>query len=235
MAAFSPDSDPEDVLPALARNVVTNGYQASRSNDELEETEYLKLVHRYLAQARELGQLAGADKFIKVPTCESTQTNDLLRILGFRMRGGCGSEVVLETVNAPRAFLTTDSGFPLAQLEQALRTDKPFTYDFHPTPVPVLYTAGLLDHGAKRKRRAISSTPFSAIPGSAGFYLGMSKLDPETADALKKECTPRQTARVCERARFLRRQLRDPQGKAVLPGRREIRRRVGRTCGSFAG
>jgi len=37
---------------------------------------------------------------------------DLLRILGYRMRGGCGSEVVLETVNAPRAFLTTDSGFP---------------------------------------------------------------------------------------------------------------------------
>ena len=37
-------------------------------------------------------------------------------------RGGCGSEVVLETVNASRAFLTTDSGFPLADLEQALST-----------------------------------------------------------------------------------------------------------------
>ncbi len=48
MAAFSADTVPEDVMPALARNVVTNGYQASRSNEELEETEYLKLVHRYL-------------------------------------------------------------------------------------------------------------------------------------------------------------------------------------------
>ncbi len=55
------------------------------------------------------------------------------------MRGGCGSEVVLETVNATRAFLTTDSGFPLNDLEQALRTNRPFTYDFHPTTVPVLF------------------------------------------------------------------------------------------------
>ena len=139
MAAFSADAAPEDVMPALARNVVTNGYQAARSNDELEETEYLKLVHRYLSQARELDKLAGIDHVIRVPNCESTQTNDLLRVLGYRMRGGCGSEVVLETVNAARAFLTTDSGFPLAQLEQSLRTDKPFTYDFHPVSVPILY------------------------------------------------------------------------------------------------
>jgi len=49
MAALSPDSDPSDVLPALARNVVTNGYQASHNNESLEQTEYLKLVHRYLS------------------------------------------------------------------------------------------------------------------------------------------------------------------------------------------
>ena len=52
------------------------------------------------------------------------------------MRGGCGSEVVLETVNAPRAFLTTDSGFPVNELESALRTNRPFTYDFHPARDP---------------------------------------------------------------------------------------------------
>ena len=53
MAALSPDADLSDVLPALARNVVTNGYQASHNNESLEQTEYLKLVHRYLSQARE--------------------------------------------------------------------------------------------------------------------------------------------------------------------------------------
>src|SRR5437764_12118994 len=138
-AAISPDALPEEVLPALARNVMTNGYEASHSNEALEQTEYLKLVHRYLAQARELDKLAGADKMIKVENCESASAGELLKILGYRMRGGCGSEVVLETVNASRAFLTTDSGFPLTELEQALRTNRPFTYDYKPLNVPVLY------------------------------------------------------------------------------------------------
>jgi hypothetical protein len=66
MAAISSEAGPEDVLPALARNVVTNGFQASHSNDALEQTEYLKLVHRYLSQARELEKLAGDSKTIKV-------------------------------------------------------------------------------------------------------------------------------------------------------------------------
>ena len=38
---------------------MTNGYEASHSNEALEQTEYLKLVHRYLSQARELEKLAG--------------------------------------------------------------------------------------------------------------------------------------------------------------------------------
>src|SRR4029078_2038333 len=87
MAAISAEASPEDVLPALARNVVTNGYQASHSNDALEQTEYLKLVHRYLTQARELDKLAGEQKIIRTENCESTAVAELLRILGFRMRG----------------------------------------------------------------------------------------------------------------------------------------------------
>ena len=113
MAAISPDSRPRDILPALAHNVITNGYEASHGNEALEQTEYLKLVHRYLSQAHELDKLAGDGKIIEVKTCDAANVADLLRILGFRMRGGCGSEVVLETVNAARAFLTTDSGFPI--------------------------------------------------------------------------------------------------------------------------
>ena len=51
---WRPISTPRELLPALARNVVTNGYQAATSNEALEQTEYLKLVIRYLSQAREL-------------------------------------------------------------------------------------------------------------------------------------------------------------------------------------
>src|SRR6185369_5547865 len=71
MAAISSDLNPDEVLGALARNVVTNGYQASHSNDALEQTEYLKLVHRYLSQASELTKLAGEQGVIKIENCES--------------------------------------------------------------------------------------------------------------------------------------------------------------------
>ncbi len=161
MAAISPDALPEEILPALARNVVTNGYEASHSNEALEQTEYLKLVHRYLSQAKELDKLAGEDKVIKIATCDAPNVADLIRILGFRMRGGCGSEVVLETVNAARAFLTTDSGFPVDKLEEALRTNRPFSYDFHPTQVPVLFGAEYWTPGRRRMRT--SSPASSAI------------------------------------------------------------------------
>jgi hypothetical protein len=217
MAAIAGDSDPDGVLPALARNVVTNGYQASRSNEALEETEYLKLVHRYINQARELEKLAGADKVIQVPSCESTQTNDLLRVLGFRMRGGCGSEVVLETVNAQRAFLSTDSGFPIAQLEQALRTDKPFRYDFQPTRVPVLYTPDYWITG-KEKSTGDFLDAFLGDPSLCRFYLGMSKLDPETANALKQYMTPVRLRAFAGVLDFFGGNFEIRQGKAVVPG-----------------
>src|SRR3954447_10040365 len=186
MAALSPDLNPSDLLPALARNVVTNGYQASSGAESLEQTEYLKLVVRYLSQARELEKLAAPNNgMLKIDTCESTQTADLLRVLGYRMRGGCGSDVVLETVNATRAFLTIDSGFPLATLEQALRTNRPFTYDFSPTKVPVLYGTQYWTT-AIDKQNGDFIDGFLSDPQLCRLYLGLSKLDPDTAEDLKK-------------------------------------------------
>src|SRR4051812_17840375 len=108
MAALPPDLGPEGLLPAFARPIVTNGYQAISSSESLDQTEYLRLVVRYLAQARELSALAGSAHKIVVPSCDSQQAGDLLRVLGYRMRGSCGGDVVLETVNPTRAFLTVD-------------------------------------------------------------------------------------------------------------------------------
>ena len=187
MAALSPDLQAEDLLPALARNIVTNGYQASASAEALEQTEYLKLVIRYLSQARELEKLAAPNNnILTIATCESPQTADLLRILGYRMRGGCGSDVVLETVNATRAFLTIDSGFPLAQLEQALRTNRPFTYDFQPTKVPVLYGPEYWMAATNDKPNGEFIDAFLSDPSVCRLYLGYSKLDSETAKELKE-------------------------------------------------
>ena len=75
MAALSPDLSPDELLGGLARNIVTNGYQASASSDSLDQTEYLKLVFRYLSQARELEKLASdSNHAIKIETCDSPKT-----------------------------------------------------------------------------------------------------------------------------------------------------------------
>jgi hypothetical protein len=217
MAALSPDIGPEDLLPALARNVVTNGYQAGASNEALEQTEYLKLVVRYLSQARELDKLAGADKVIKVETCDSTQTGELLRVLGYRMRGGCGSEVVLETVNATRAFLTIDSGFPLAELEQSLRVNRPFAYDYKPTQAPVLYGA---DYWliAKDRQGAEFIDTFLGDPSLCRLYLSLAKLDPATAEELRKDTTVQKIRAYAHVLDFYGGMFQVREGKAVVPG-----------------
>ncbi|MCX6631610.1 MAG: hypothetical protein NTW28_28700 [Candidatus Solibacter sp.] len=219
MAALSPDADPFDVLPALARNVVTNGYQASHNNESLEQTEYLKLVHRYLSQARELEKLSGETRTIKIDTCESPAAGELLRILGFRMRGGCGSEVVLETVNAPRAFITTDSGFPLNDLEQALRTNRPFAYDFHATAIPVMfgpeYWSGPKD---KDKDAANFIENFISDPSVCRLYLGFTKLDTDTAEAMRKVASLTRLKAYSHVLDFFGGMFEIRDGKAVVPG-----------------
>ena len=218
MAAIAGDASPNDVLPALARNVVTNGYQASHSNEALEQTEYLKLIHRYLSQAQELEKLAGDSKIIKIENCESPSVGELLRILGFRIRGGCGSEVVLETVNAARAFLTTDSGFPINVLEEALRTNRPFTYDYHPTEVNVLFGPEYWTGAAKDKDPSGFVDYFISDPSLCRLYLGFSKLDRETANDLRKAMPFTRVKAYAHVLDFFGGMFQIRGGKAVLPG-----------------
>jgi len=217
MAALSPELQPDDLLVALARNVVTNGYQAASSNEALEQTEYLKLVVRYLSQARELERLGGESKTLKIQTCDSTETGDLLRVLGYRMRGGCGSDVVLETVNASRAFLTIDSGFPLAELEQALRTNHPFTLDYHPARVPILYKPEYWQ-SAKDKTSGEFIDYFISDPSLCRLYLGLAKLDPATAERLRESMPAARLKVYAHVLDFFGGMFQIRDGKAVVPG-----------------
>ncbi|MGH9658144.1 MAG: hypothetical protein ACRD96_06340, partial [Bryobacteraceae bacterium] len=184
----------------------------------LEQTEYLKLVHRYLSQARELEKLGGAERVIKVETCESASAGELMKILGYRMRGGCGSEVVLETVNASRAFLTTDSGFPLTDLEQALRTNRPFTYDFKPTSIPVLYGADYWLAGRDKDKPVEFIDAFLGDPSMCRLYLGFSKLDPETAEEIRKAVAMQRIKAFAHVLDFFGGMFEIRGGKAVIPG-----------------
>ena len=217
MAALAPDLAPQDLLPALARNVVTNGYQALSSSEGLDQTEYLKLVIRYMSQARELDKLAGADKVIRLETCETAKTADLLKVLGYRMRGGCGSDVVLETVNATRAFLTIDSGFPLADLEQALRSNRPFAYDFKPSRIPVLYGQ---DYwlSAKDKAQGEFIDVFLSDPSVCRLYLALAKMDPAVSAALRESSGVLKLKAFAHVLDFYGGLFEIRNGKAVTPG-----------------
>jgi hypothetical protein len=168
--------------------VVTNGYQAVSSNESLDQTEYLRLLIRYIGQARELTALAGSGRKIVIPTCDSEQAADLLRILGYRMRGSCGGDVVLETVNPTRSFLTVDSGFPIAQLEQDLRANRKFEYAFAPTEIPVLYGPEYwLGAISTKNSRPDFIDAFLSDPSICRLYLGLSKLDNVTAEAMRRK------------------------------------------------
>lgn len=216
MAALSQDQDPHTLLTALARNVITDGYRASQTGESLEPTEYMKLLTRYVSQARELTEFAGDSNEVRIEECESSRTGDLLRILGYRMRGGCGSEVVLETVNASRAFLTIDSGFPLAELEQSLRTNRRFVHPYQPTRVPILYGAGYWYPEKEKQQQFIES--FLADPALCRLYIALSNLDEETAAALHTAIPQERLRAFAHVLDFFGGMLQVRGGKATVPG-----------------
>ncbi len=219
MAALAPDLALDEVLPSLARNVVTNGYRAYSANDALEQTEFLSLVLRYLSQARELEKLSGPDKFIRITQCDSSETGVLLRVIGYRMRGACGADVVLETINASRAFLTTDSGFPIGELELALRTNRPFALDYKPTRIPLLYTRDYWQPVSKNNSdRSEFIDYFVSDPSLARLYVGVSKIDPETAEILRQAMPAARFKLFAHVLDFFGAMFRIRDGKAIVPG-----------------
>ena len=218
MAALSPDLAPEDMLAALAHNITLNGYSSLHANESLEPTEYLKLVIRYLSQARELEQLAGNEKILRVETCDSTVTGDLLRILGYRMRGGCGSDLALETVNPSRAFLTIDSGFPLSELEAALRTNRPFMLDYHRARVPILYGADYWQPAVAGQKPVEFIDYFLGDPTLCRLYSATAALDPDTAEQLRKDMPAAKAKVYAHVLDFFGSMFELRDGKALVPG-----------------
>ena len=57
MAGISQKITPEEVLPLLSRNVFTEGFEGTSR-----PTEFLILLRRYVVQARELAELAAAQR-----------------------------------------------------------------------------------------------------------------------------------------------------------------------------
>jgi hypothetical protein len=137
MAGISQKISPDEVVPLLAHNIFTQGYEGARDGGR--PTEFLILLSRYVHQANELALLAGPDGTIHVSNCE--EAKPLLQVLGYRVHQECGQgSTSLATSDPERAFLTIDSGFPLPDLEETLQGGKPFSYAFPASRVPVLFT-----------------------------------------------------------------------------------------------
>jgi hypothetical protein len=181
MAGISQKVMPNEVMPLLARTVYMRGYQSGSPN------EFLLLLNRYIAEARELQILAGSTGVIRVKNCDDAGT--LVQILGYRLRQGCGQKnILLETANPERAFLTIDSGFPLAELEEDLQTGVPFRYEFGSTRVPVLFHE--IDwvslSGAEAKPHNNQVDVLMNSPQISRLYWALSKTDEQTSLTLQR-------------------------------------------------
>jgi hypothetical protein len=222
MAGISQKVSPEEVLPLVARNVVVIGYPDFKTKAE-NPSEFLLLLRRYLVQARELQKLAGAEGVIRVSSC--SEAGPLLGILGYRMREACGPSTSVETSDADRAFLTIDSGFPLADLEETLRTGAPFQYSYPTTSVPVLFgssewTGDWGNRGASNKSGKQEEVVDALLrdPAMARLYWAMSRIDTETRVALRQSPGLQKLAPFSGVLDFYGSHISIRAGRVVVPG-----------------
>ena len=217
MAGISQKVSAEEVLPLLTRNVYVQGYQGWQEGGR--PTEFLILLGRYVNQAKELAALAGPDGMIRVSSCD--QVGPLLKILGYRMRSACGDkEAWLITENSERAFLTTDSGFPLPALEDAFRHNTEFTYHYPQSRVPVLFSEsdwiGALKPGSRHSSELLDA--LIRHPLLSRLYWGFSRLDPETRTALKESVGLKKLMPFAGDLDFYGAQLQVHAGRVQVPG-----------------
>jgi hypothetical protein len=181
MAGISQKISPEEVMPLLAHNIYTQGYEGSRDGGR--PTEFLILLSRYVRQAKELSVLAGPDGMIRVSNCE--EAKPVLHVLGYRVRQDCGhSSTSLVTADPERAFLTIDSGFPLPELEETLQGGKPFSYAFSASRVPVMFRESDWTTLSNKKDSNDLIEALLRDPLLARLYFALARSDAETRVAL---------------------------------------------------
>ncbi|HEV2989880.1 MAG TPA: hypothetical protein VG759_15660 [Candidatus Angelobacter sp.] len=208
MAGISQKASAEETLPLLANEVNLRGYFHGRP------TEFLILLMRYLQQARELANLAGPQRVITVKNCE--EAKPLLDILGYRLRHPCGPETTVLTAESERAFLTIDSGFPLSDLEEALRAGKTFTLPFESAQVPLLFTPGDWAPGNNTSQDVVDSLLHN--PSLARLYGALAHVDPETAIFLRQSPGLRKLAPYAPVFDFYGSHIYIRSGRVVVPG-----------------
>src|SRR6266567_1709826 len=217
MAGISQKASAEEVMPLLARNVYVQGYAGSIGGGR--PTEFLILLARYVHQAQELTALAGPAGVIRVSSCDEAQP--LLRILGYRLRQNCGqSDNSLLTSDPERAFLTTDSGFPLLELEESLQHGAPFSYPFPASRVPALFTESDRIKAGKPRRKGVNNLVEAIVydPVLARLYWALSRTDSETSTALRRSLGIEKLLPLAPVLDFYGSHICIRSGRVLLPG-----------------
>ncbi len=216
MAGISQKVSPSEVVPLLARNVFSQGYEGSPTKGH--PTEFLILLIRYVQQARELANLAGPEHVIHVSGCSDARP--LLHVLGYRVRQDCGkSSTSLVTNDPERAFLTIDSGFPLPELEETLQGGKPFAYSFPSSSVPTFFAQSdwmAADQEASDSKDLLDK--FLRDPLLARLYWAMNREDSETRAALRGSPGLKQLLPYAAVLDFYGSDLRIRNGRVLVPG-----------------
>jgi hypothetical protein len=210
MAGISQQTSADEVLPLLAQMVTTRGYARGAP------TEFLILVRRYLQQASELVALAGADGTIHISNCE--EAKPLLAVLGYRLRSTCGPDASVQTADADRAFLTIDSGFPLADLELALRQNKPFVLPFSSSRVPALFTPKDWNSVAGESQSSDLVNSLLFHPELSRLFSALSRMDSETRVALHTSPGLAKLLHVSPLLDFYGGHLSIRSGRVLVPG-----------------
>jgi hypothetical protein len=219
MAGISQAISPSDVLPLLARNVFLQGYQSGRA------MEFLILLRRYVRQANELNVLAGTRGKIQVNGCQDVAP--LLHVLGYKILGECGSHgMSLMTADAERAFLTTDSGFPLMDLEEALQQNHGFALDHAGSSVPLLFESRdwlpILAQNGRKHEDVVEGLLYE--PEVARLYWALSRIDPETRVRLKTDLGLAKLLPMAAAIDLYGTELCVRAGTVIVPGGRDAER-----------
>jgi hypothetical protein len=141
--------------------------------------------------------------------------------LGYRLHEGCGQpNLSLETVNATRAFLTIDSGFPLTRLEEALQAGVPFDYPYVAASVPVLFHESDWLNLSANQRGNYGSVVDVLVndPLTARLYWALSKQDSETSLTLEQSLGLNKLLRYAATLDFYGSQLSIRSGRVIVPG-----------------
>ena len=181
MAGISQKASPEEVLPLLGHFVETYGFEGSKERSP-KATEALLIFRRYFVQANTLASLAGADGTLHFANCEGSR--QLLADLGYKLENGCNKIPSIEVDDPEKAFITVDSGFPLADLQLALQQGKPFSMPWPSTRLPLIYRKS--DWTGKTNSMDIDVVDALANDAALSrLYWGLSRVDEETRDILK--------------------------------------------------